>query len=92
MQAFIDDTVADIKAKVGNKRVICGLSGGVDSSVCAALLVKAIGPQVACIYVDNGLMREGETEVVKHTFRDWFKADLHVVDAQRAVPRRARRA
>jgi len=82
MQAFIDQTVADIKAKVGNKRVICGLSGGVDSSVCAALLLKAIGPQVACIYVDNGLMRAGETEVVRHTFKDWFKADLHVVDAK----------
>ena len=82
MTAFIDNTVRDIKQKVGNKRVICGLSGGVDSSVCAALLVKAIGPQVACIYVDNGLMREGETDLVKHTFRDWFKADLHAVDAR----------
>jgi GMP synthase (glutamine-hydrolysing) len=82
MQAFIDQTVADIKSRVGKKRVICGLSGGVDSSVCAALLLKAIGQQVACIYVDNGLMREGETEVVRHTFRDWFKADLHVVDAK----------
>ena len=82
MQAFIDQAVEDIRAKVGSKRVICGLSGGVDSSVCAALLLKAIGPQVACIYVDNGLMREGETEVVKHTFRDWFKADLHAVDAR----------
>jgi GMP synthase (glutamine-hydrolysing) len=82
MQTFIDRTVQDIRAAVGSKRVICGLSGGVDSSVCAALLLKAIGPQVACIYVDNGLMREGETEVVKHTFRDWFKADLHAVDAR----------
>ena len=81
MSTFIDETIAGIRARVGNKRVICGLSGGVDSSVCAALLVKAIGPQVACIYVDNGLMRAGETEVVRHTFRDWFKADLHVVDA-----------
>lgn len=82
MQAFIDQAVEDIRARIGTKRVICGLSGGVDSSVCAALLLKAIGPQVACIYVDNGLMREGETEVVKHTFRDWFKADLHAVDAR----------
>jgi GMP synthase (glutamine-hydrolysing) len=82
MTTFIDRTVEDIRAKVGKGRVICGLSGGVDSSVCAALLLKAIGPQVACIYVDNGLMREGETEVVKHTFRDWFKADLHAVDAR----------
>jgi len=82
MQAFLDRTVAEIRDKVGTSRVICGLSGGVDSSVCAALLLKAIGPQVACIYVDNGLMREGETEIVRHTFRDWFRADLHVVDAK----------
>ena len=82
MQTFIDRTIEDIRAKVGTDRVICGLSGGVDSSVCAALLLKAIGPQVACIYVDNGLMREGETEIVKHTFRDWFKADLIAVDAR----------
>jgi GMP synthase (glutamine-hydrolysing) len=82
MQTFIDRTVEQIRTLVGDNRVICGLSGGVDSSVCAALLLKAIGPQVACIYVDNGLMREGETEVVKHTFRDWFKADLRAVDAR----------
>ncbi len=82
MQTFIDQTIDAVRAQVGDKRVICGLSGGVDSAVCAALLVKAVGKQVACIYVDNGLMREGETEVVRHTFRDWFKADLHVVDAK----------
>jgi GMP synthase (glutamine-hydrolysing) len=82
MQTFIEKTVAEVRERVGDKRVICGLSGGVDSSVCAALLVKAIGPQVTCIYVDNGLMREGETELVRHTFRDWFKADLHAVDAR----------
>ncbi len=81
MQTFIDETIAKIRAQVGDKRVICGLSGGVDSAVCAALLVKAIGPQVACIYVDNGMMREGETDLVRHTFRDWFKADLTVVHA-----------
>ena len=82
MQTFVERTVAEVRERVGDKRVICGLSGGVDSSVCAALLVKAIGPQVTCIYVDNGLMREGETELVRHTFRDWFKADLHTVDAR----------
>ncbi|HXD85429.1 MAG TPA: glutamine-hydrolyzing GMP synthase [Urbifossiella sp.] len=82
VQTFIDRTVNETRTRVGSNRVICGLSGGVDSSVCAALLLKAIGPQVACIYVDNGLMREGETDVVKHTFRDWFKADLHAVDAR----------
>jgi GMP synthase (glutamine-hydrolysing) len=81
MSAFLEETISSIKQRVGTKRVICGLSGGVDSSVCAALLVKAIGQQVTCIYVDNGLMREGETDIVKQTFRDWFKADLHVVDA-----------
>jgi len=81
IQTFLERTVQSIRETVGDKRVICGLSGGVDSSVCAALLVKAIGKQVACIYVDNGLMREGETEVVKQAFRDWFQADLHAVDA-----------
>jgi len=82
ISAFVERTVAGIRDKVGNKRVICGLSGGVDSAVCAALLVKAIGTQLTCIYVDNGLMRAGETEMVRHTFRDWFKADLHVVHAR----------
>ena len=81
MSAFVERTIAGIRATVGDKRVICGLSGGVDSSVCAALLLKAIGPQVACIYVDNGLMRTGETELVRTAFRDWYQADLHVVDA-----------
>ena len=82
MQSFIDRSVAEIRSRVGSKRVICGLSGGVDSSVCAAILAKAIREQVTCIYVDNGLMREGETDLVRHTFRDWFKVDLHVVDAR----------
>jgi GMP synthase (glutamine-hydrolysing) len=81
MTTFIDRTVAEVRERVGKSRVICGLSGGVDSSVVAALLLKAIGPQVACIFVDNGLLREGEAESVKHTFRDWYKADLHVADA-----------
>ncbi len=81
MESFIEQTVADIRARVGSHRVICGLSGGVDSSVTAALLVKAIGTQVACIFVDNGLLRLDESDHVRRTFRDHFGADLHVVDA-----------
>jgi GMP synthase (glutamine-hydrolysing) len=82
MSAFIDQTVTQLRETVGTHRVICGLSGGVDSSVTAALLVRAVGPQVACIFVDNGLLRAGEAEAVRRTFRDHFRADLHVADAR----------
>jgi GMP synthase (glutamine-hydrolysing) len=82
MQSFLEQTVEDLRQRIGHHRVICGLSGGVDSSVTAALLVRAIGPQLACIFVDNGLLRQGEVEAVGRTFRDHFHADLHVVDAR----------
>jgi GMP synthase (glutamine-hydrolysing) len=79
--SFLEDTVAQLRQTLGDKRVICGLSGGVDSSVVAALLLRAVGEQVACIFVDNGLLRQGEREAVQRTFRDHFHADLHVADA-----------
>ena len=79
---FATETIAAIRQRVGKDRVICGLSGGVDSSVTAALLYKAIGPQLSCILVDNGLLRKNEEEAVLREFTTHFKTDLHVVKAE----------
>ena len=83
MASFVDESVARIRAQVGaDGRVICGLSGGVDSSVAAALIHKAIGDRLTCIFVDNGVLRKGEREYVSAVFRDHFKVDLRVIDAE----------
>ncbi|QDT03363.1 GMP synthase [glutamine-hydrolyzing] [Rubripirellula lacrimiformis] len=79
---FADAVIQRVREQVGNRRVICGLSGGVDSSVVAALLYKAIGPQLSCILVDNGLLRKNEQQLVIDEFTNHFKADLRVVQAE----------
>lgn len=81
MAAFRDKAIADIRAQVGEGRVICGLSGGVDSSVVAVLLHEAIGEQLTCVYVDTGMMRAGESEQVVGLFRDHFNIKLVHKDA-----------
>jgi GMP synthase (glutamine-hydrolysing) len=79
---FAQAAIRDLRERVGSRRVICGLSGGVDSAVVAALLYKAIGPQLSCILVNNGLLRKDEQAAVISEFTTHFKADLHVVDAE----------
>lgn len=80
MSDFVTETVKSIQDQVGDATVICGLSGGVDSSVVASLIHKAIGDQLVCILVDNGLLRKNEREGIVSTFRDHFHIDLRVVD------------
>ncbi len=79
---FAEATIKRVRQQVGRVAVICGLSGGVDSSVVAALLYKAIGPQLSCILVDNGLLRKNEQALVIREFTEHFKTDLHVVQAE----------
>lgn len=80
-QAFIDEQVKEVRAQVGHKKVLLALSGGVDSSVVAALLIKAIGKQLVCVHVNHGLMRKGESEQVIEVFQNQMDANLIYVDA-----------
>ncbi len=80
-QTFIDEQIEAIKAQVGNKRVLLALSGGVDSSVVAALLIKAIGKNLVCVHVNHGLLRKGEPEQVIEVFRNQMDANLIYIDA-----------
>jgi GMP synthase (glutamine-hydrolysing) len=82
MSSFIEQQIALIREQVGDNRVICGLSGGVDSAVVAALISRAIGSQLVCILVDNGLLRKGEREQVQEQFENHFETDLRIVDAR----------
>ena len=80
-QAFIDEQIAALRAQIGSKKVLLALSGGVDSSVVAALLIKAVGRQLVCVHVNHGLLRKGEPEQVIEVFRNQMNANLIYVDA-----------
>ncbi|OGF50017.1 MAG: glutamine-hydrolyzing GMP synthase [Candidatus Firestonebacteria bacterium RIFOXYA2_FULL_40_8] len=81
MKAYVKDAMDNVKKMVGDKKVLCGLSGGVDSSVAAVLIHKAIGDNLHCVFVNNGVLRKNEEDEVLKTFRDGFKLNLHYVDA-----------
>ena len=80
-KAFIDEQIAALRAQIGDRKVLLALSGGVDSSVVAALLIKAVGQQLTCVHVNHGLLRKGEPEQVIEVFRNQMKANLIYIDA-----------
>ncbi len=87
-----EEQIRRIREQVGDGQVICGLSGGVDSSVAALLVHRAVGDQLTCVFVDHGLMRKNEGEQVVAAFRDHFKVPLVAVDAEERFLAQARRA
>jgi GMP synthase (glutamine-hydrolysing) len=83
MGSFIESQILSIREKVGNRQVLCGLSGGVDSSVAAALIHRAIGDQLVCVFVNNGLLRKGEADLVRQVFGEHFKIRLRYAEAEK---------
>ncbi|GJM71576.1 hypothetical protein HMSSN036_37920 [Paenibacillus macerans] len=82
METWIEDAVRDIRAQVGDSKVLCALSGGVDSSVVAMLIHKAVGDQLTCMFIDHGLLRKGEAESVMETFVGKFDMKVVKIDAR----------
>jgi len=82
MHSFVKSSIKELKERIGNEKVLCALSGGVDSSVLTSLLYRAIGKNLTAIFIDNGLLREGEAEIVKRRFKNHYKINLRVINAE----------